>query len=113
MTKVEPKAIGVGQYQHDVDQKLLNQKLDEKVEDIVNGVGVDVNTASYTLLQYCLYSHLDVYKRQVAAPCLEIQKDPETAYDYTWKNNSVAVVSDGTAVLGLGNICLLYTSRCV
>ena len=52
LTKVEPKAIGVGQYQHDVDQKLLNQKLDEKVEDIVNGVGVDVNTASYTLLQY-------------------------------------------------------------
>ncbi len=52
LTKVEPKAIGVWQYQHDVDQKLLNQKLDEKVEDIVNGVGVDVNTASYTLLQY-------------------------------------------------------------
>ena len=52
LTKVEPKAIGVGQYQHDVDQKLLNQKLDEKVEDIVNSVGVDVNTASYTLLQH-------------------------------------------------------------
>lgn len=44
------------------------------------------------------------YSPGVAAPCLEIQKDPETAYDYTWKNNSVAVVSDGTAVLGLGNI---------
>ena len=52
LTKVEPKAIGVGQYQHDVDQKLLWQKLDEKVEDIVNSVGVDVNTASYTLLQH-------------------------------------------------------------
>ena len=52
LTKVEPKAIGVGQYQHDVDQKLLNQKLDEKVEDIVNSVGVDVNTASYALLQH-------------------------------------------------------------
>jgi uncharacterized protein len=52
LTKVEPKAIGVGQYQHDVDQKLLGQKLDEKVEDIVNSVGVDVNTASYTLLQH-------------------------------------------------------------
>lgn len=44
------------------------------------------------------------YSPGVAAPCLEIQKDPETAYDYTWKNNSVAVISDGTAVLGLGNI---------
>jgi protein Tex len=52
LTKVEPKAIGVGQYQHDVDQKLLGQKLDEKVENIVNSVGVDVNTASYTLLQH-------------------------------------------------------------
>lgn len=44
------------------------------------------------------------YSPGVAAPCLEIQKNPETAYDYTWKNNSVAIVSDGTAVLGLGNI---------
>lgn len=52
LTKVDPKAIGVGQYQHDVDQKLLAQKLDEKVEDIVNSVGVDLNTASATLLQY-------------------------------------------------------------
>lgn len=52
LTKVDPKAIGVGQYQHDVDQKLLAQKLDEKVEDIVNSVRVNLNSASYTLLQY-------------------------------------------------------------
>ncbi len=52
LTKIDPKSIGVGQYQHDVDQKFLKEKLEEKVEDIVNSVGVDVNTASYTLLQY-------------------------------------------------------------
>ncbi len=44
------------------------------------------------------------YSPGVAAPCLEIAKDPDSAKLYTWKNNSVAVVSDGTAVLGLGNI---------
>lgn len=44
------------------------------------------------------------YTPGVAAPCLEIAADPENAYLYTRKNNSVAVVSDGTAVLGLGNI---------
>jgi uncharacterized protein len=38
LTKIEPKSIGVGQYQHDVDQKLLGQKLDERVEDVVNSV---------------------------------------------------------------------------
>ena len=52
LTKIDPKSIGVWQYQHDVDQKFLKEKLEEKVEDIVNSVGVDVNTASYTLLQY-------------------------------------------------------------
>lgn len=44
------------------------------------------------------------YSPGVAAPCLEIAKDPEKAYDYTWKGRTIAVVSDGTAVLGLGNI---------
>ena len=48
-----------------------------------------------------------VYSPGVAQPCLEIQKDPEKAYDMTMKGNSVAVVSDGTAVLGLGNISAL------
>jgi protein Tex len=52
LTKIDPKAIWVWQYQHDVDQKLLAQKLDERVQDVVNGVWVDVNTASATLLQY-------------------------------------------------------------
>jgi len=50
LVKIEPKAIGVGQYQHDVDQNQLAQSLDAVVEDCVNHVGVDVNTASIELL---------------------------------------------------------------
>src|SRR6187455_1086285 len=44
------------------------------------------------------------YSPGVAAPCLEIQKDPSTAYDYTAKGNIVAIISNGTAVLGLGDL---------
>ena len=50
LVKIEPKAIGVGQYQHDVNQVKLSRALDGIVEDCVNGVGVDVNTASVPLL---------------------------------------------------------------
>jgi protein Tex len=50
LVKIEPKAIGVGQYQHDVDQTALSKSLDAVVEDCVNAVGVDVNTASAALL---------------------------------------------------------------
>jgi protein Tex len=50
LVKIEPKAIGVGQYQHDVDQPALARSLDAVVEDCVNAVGVDVNTASAPLL---------------------------------------------------------------
>lgn len=50
LVKIEPKAIGVGQYQHDVDQSALARSLDAAVEDCVNSVGVDVNTASAPLL---------------------------------------------------------------
>lgn len=52
LVKIEPKAIGVGQYQHDVDQQKLTRKLDSVVEDCVNAVGVDVNTASAALLSH-------------------------------------------------------------
>jgi protein Tex len=52
LVKIDPKSIGVGQYQHDVDQKLLKQKLEETVESCVNYVGVDLNTASQELLSY-------------------------------------------------------------
>ena len=50
LVKIEPKAIGVGQYQHDVDQGRLAKALDAVVEDAVNAVGVDLNTASASLL---------------------------------------------------------------
>ena len=52
MVKIEPKSIGVGQYQHDVDQKKLKSGLDQVVESCVNLVGVNVNTASVHLLTY-------------------------------------------------------------
>lgn len=52
LVKLDPKSIGVGQYQHDVDQKLLKKKLAETVESCVNYVGVDLNTASRELLTY-------------------------------------------------------------
>lgn len=52
LVKIDPKSIGVGQYQHDVDQNLLQQKLEETVEDCVNFVGVDLNMASKELLGF-------------------------------------------------------------
>ncbi len=52
LVKIDPKSIGVGLYQHDVDQKLLSHKLDNVVESCVNYVGVDLNTASGSLLNY-------------------------------------------------------------
>lgn len=52
LVKIEPKAIGVGQYQHDVNQSRLERGLDAVVQDCVNAVGVDVNTASPALLRY-------------------------------------------------------------
>ena len=52
LVKIDPKSIGVGQYQHDVDQKLLKKNLDETVESCVNYVGVDLNTASKELLTF-------------------------------------------------------------
>jgi uncharacterized protein len=51
LVKLDPKSIGVGQYQHDVDQKFLTEKLDRVVESCVNGVGVELNSASSELLQ--------------------------------------------------------------
>ena len=52
LVKIDPKSLGVGQYQHDVDQALLKEKLDTTVESCVNSVGVNLNTASSYLLSY-------------------------------------------------------------
>ena len=52
LVKIEPKAVGVGQYQHDVQPKRLEESLHGVVESAVNAVGVDLNTASPSLLQY-------------------------------------------------------------
>lgn len=52
LVKIEPKSLGVGQYQHDIDEKKLTDALDKTVEDCVNSVGVDLNTASYSLLEH-------------------------------------------------------------
>ena len=52
LVKIDPKSIGVGQYQHDVDQTKLKHSLDQTVESCVNSVGVNLNTASQHLLTY-------------------------------------------------------------
>jgi uncharacterized protein len=52
LVKIDPKSLGVGQYQHDVDQKQLEKKLHEVTEDLVNRIGVDPNSASVSLLSY-------------------------------------------------------------
>ncbi len=68
LVKIEPKAIGVGQYQHDVDQKALARSLDAVVEDCVNAVGVDLNTASAPLL-----AHISGLNATLAANIVEFR----------------------------------------
>jgi len=67
LVKIDPKAIGVGLYQHDVNQKQLSKKLDEVVESCVNFVGVDLNTASASLLTYVSGLNKRLAKRIVEA----------------------------------------------
>lgn len=63
LVKIDPKSIGIGEYQHDVDQKMLSNELDFTTEKVVNKVGVNINTASKSILQYV--SGLN--KRSIAA----------------------------------------------
>lgn len=66
LVKIEPKAIGVGQYQHDMPQARMNDALSGVVEDCVNSVGVDLNTASHSLLSYISGINASVAKNIVA-----------------------------------------------
>ena len=66
LVKIEPKAIGVGQYQHDMNQKKLGETLSGVVEDCVNKVGVDINTASASLLEYVSGINKTISKNIVA-----------------------------------------------
>lgn len=66
LVKIEPKHIGVGQYQHDINQKLLDGALHNVVEDCVNRVGVDLNTASPSLLSYISGINMGIAKNIVS-----------------------------------------------
>ena len=66
LVKIDPKSIGVGQYQHDINQKLLEGALTGVVEDCVNRVGVDLNTASPSLLSYIAGINMGIAKNIVA-----------------------------------------------
>ncbi len=76
LVKIDPKSIGVGQYQHDVNQTKLKDALDRVVESAVNYVGVDVNTASKHLLRICFRSQRYTGEKYRGVPCKErrIQK---------------------------------------
>lgn len=63
LVKIEPKHIGVGQYQHDINEKKLDEELSKVVEDAVNEVGVTINNASYKLLSYVSGLNLTIAKR--------------------------------------------------
>ncbi|WP_067139415.1 Tex family protein [Oceanivirga salmonicida] len=70
LVKIDPKSIGVGMYQHDVNQKLLNQELDETIIKIVNRVGVNANTASYALLSF-----VSGVKKNIAKNIVDYRKE--------------------------------------
>ena len=72
LVKIDPKAIGVGLYQHDVNQKKLAEQLDEVVSSVVNNVGVNLNTASYMLLKYVSGINLSTAKKDSSCRCKKI-----------------------------------------
>lgn len=87
LVKIDPKSLGIGQYQHDVDQKLLHKRLDDVTSDLVNRVGVDINSASGSLLSH------------VAGIGIKIAKN---IIDYRDKNGNFTSKSQLLKVKGLG-----------
>uniref|UniRef100_UPI000B2A0A2E helix-hairpin-helix domain-containing protein n=1 Tax=Streptobacillus moniliformis TaxID=34105 RepID=UPI000B2A0A2E len=70
LVKIDPKSIGVGMYQHDVNQKKLNEELEQTIEKIVNRVGVNINTASAELLRF-----VSGIKKNIAKNIVEYRKE--------------------------------------
>lgn len=66
LVKIDPKSLGIGQYQHDVDQKMLEKKLEDVTTDLVNRVGVDINSASTSLLAFVAGVGVGLAKKIVA-----------------------------------------------
>ena len=92
LVKIDPKAIGVGQYQHDMNQKKLDEMLHGTVEDCVNQVGVDLNTASAALLEY------------VSGITKTIAKNPTAKHNYTILDTMEAgIVLTGTEIKSIRN----------
>ncbi|MCW8894634.1 Tex family protein [Sulfurimonas sp.] len=87
LVKIDPKSLGIGQYQHDVDQKLLEKKLDDVTCDLVNRVGVDINSASASLL-----SHVAGIGAKIA----------QNIIDYRDENGNFSTKSQLLKVKGLG-----------
>ena len=88
LVKIDPKSIGVGMYQHDVNQKVLNESLDQTIEFVVNNVGVNINTASWALLSY-----VSGIKKNVA----------KNLVDYRQENGDFKKRSELKKVKGLGD----------
>jgi uncharacterized protein len=107
LVKIDPKSIGVGQYQHDVDQAALKQSLDDVVISCVNGVGVEVNTASRQLLMYVsglgpqLAKNIVVYRDQYG-PFLnrkELKKVPKLGPKAFEQSAGFLRIRDGENIL--------------
>ena len=124
LVKIDPKSIGVGQYQHDLAEHKMSRSLDAVVEDCVNAVGVDVNTASVPLLARVsgvgeslaqnIVAHRDAngpFKSRTA-----LKKVPRLGPKAFEQCAGFLKISDGSDPLDASSVhpdCLLYTSRCV
>ena len=121
LVKIDPKSIGVGQYQHDVDPTKLKRSLDQTVESCVNQVGVNLNTASKHLLTYV--SGLgDALARNIVewraenGPFRsrnELKKVPRLGEKAFQQCAGFLRVPNSENPLDNSAVCLLYTSRCV